>query len=319
MQLPSLSEIENAAALIALYVSPTPQYQWPLLSERCNSEVWVKHENTTPIGSFKIRGGITYMADLDTSRVICATRGNHGQSVAYAARIFGMQATVVVPKGNSASKNASMRAFGATLIEHGRDFTEAHEYAHHLAVEQNFHFVPSFHRKLVVGVATCGLELLKRVPDLDEVYVPVGLGSEICAMIAVREALGLKTEIIGVVADKAPAYALSFEKGQVVSTESADTFADGVAVRVPDAEALSIMTQHVSRFVRVTEREIADAMRFYFTDTHHIVEGAGASSLAALIKDKSRFDSRRAGVIASGGNVNLELYCKILNGSYCFD
>ncbi len=319
MQLPSLNEIESAAELIAPYVSPTPQYQWPLLSDRCNAEVWVKHENTTPIGSFKIRGGITYMADLDTSRVICATRGNHGQSVAYAARIFGMQATVVVPKDNSAAKNTSMRAFGATLVEYGRDFTEAHEYAHHLAIEQNFHFVPSFHRNLVVGVATCGLELLKCVPELDEVYVPVGLGSEICAMIAVREALGLKTEIIGVVADKAPAYALSFEKGQVVSTDSADTFADGVAVRVPDAEALSIMTQHVSRFIRVTEREIADAMRFYFTDTHHVVEGAGASSLAALIKDESRSDNRRAGVIASGGNVNLDLYWKILNGSYSFD
>ncbi|MYD78933.1 MAG: threonine dehydratase [Gammaproteobacteria bacterium] len=319
MKLPSLGEIENAAALIAPYVSPTPQYQWPLLSDRCKTEVWVKHENTTPIGSFKIRGGITYMADLDTDRVICATRGNHGQSVAYAARIFGMQATVVVPKDNSAAKNASMRAFGATLIEHGRDFTEAHEYAHQLADDQNLHFVPSFHHKLVVGVATCGLELLRRIPDLDEVYVPVGLGSEICAMIAVREALGLETKIIGVVADKAPAYALSFEKGQVVSTDSADTFADGVAVRVPDTEALTIMTQYVSRFIRVTEREIADAMRFYFTDTHHVIEGAGASSLAALIKDKARSDNRRAGVIASGGNVNLNLYCEILSGSYCFD
>lgn len=319
MKLLSLSEIENAAALIAPYVAPTPQYQWPLLSDRCNSEVWVKHENTTPIGSFKIRGGITYMADLDTDHVVCATRGNHGQSVAYAARIFGMRATVVVPKNNSTAKNASMRAFGATLIEYGRDFTEAHEYAHQIADEQNLHFVPSFHHKLVEGVATCGLELFKRAPHLDEIYVPVGLGSEICAIIAAREALGLKTEIIGVVADKAPAYALSFEKGQVVSTDSADTIADGIAVRVPDAEALAIMTQHVSRFIRVTEREIADAMCIYFTDTHHVVEGAGASSLAALIKDKSRSNSRCAGVIASGGNVNQDLYCNILNGSYCFD
>ncbi len=316
MQLPSLSEIETAAQLIAPHVSPTPQYRWPLLGERCGVEVWVKHENTTPIGSFKIRGGITYLSSIEADRVICATRGNHGQSVAYAANLFGMQATVVVPKGNSAAKNASMRAFGAALIEYGRDFTEAHDYAHRLASERGLHFVPSFHRSLSVGVATCGLEFLTHVSNLDTLYVPVGLGSEICAMIAAREALGLKTEIIGVVADNAPAYALSFEQGRVIATESANTIADGVAVRVPDAEALAVMRKYVSRFVCVSENEIAEAMRIYFTDTHHVIEGAGAVTLAALIKDKSRHAIQRAGVIASGGNVNQDLYCDILSGNF---
>lgn len=316
MNLPSLSEIKAAAALIAPYVSPTPQYCWPLLSERCETEVWVKHENTTPIGSFKIRGGINYLANLDSDHVICATRGNHGQSVAFAANVFGKKATVVVPKGNSAAKNASMRAFGANLVEYGRDFTEAHVYTHQQSEELNLHFVPSFDRKLVVGVATCGLEILTGIPDLDILYVPVGLGSEICAMVAVREALELDTAIVGVVADRAPAYALSFEQGRVVTTDSADTIADGVAVRVPNQQALDVMRQHVSRFVRVTETEIVDAMRIYFTDTHHVIEGAGAASLAALIKEKSEVSGKRVGVIASGGNINLDLYSSILNGTF---
>ncbi len=316
MQLPSLNEIESAAELIAPHVSPTPQYSWPLLNQRCNAQVWVKHENTTPIGSFKIRGGITYLADLKVDEVICATRGNHGQSVAYAARLFDIQATVVAPHGNSQAKNASMRAFGAKLIEHGRDFNEAHQYARTLAAEQNHHFVPSFHRQLIVGVASCGLELFQKVSDLDIVYVPVGLGSEICAMIAVREALGLSTEIVGVVADNAPSYALSFEQGKMISTSTANTIADGVAVREPNQEALDIVQSHVSRFVRVSESAIADAMRIYFTDTHHVIEGAGAISLAALIKDSSEQASKRVGVIASGGNVNLDLYCAILNGTF---
>ncbi len=314
MQLPSLSEIESAAALIAPHVQPTPQFQWPLLAQRCGTEVWVKHENVTPIGSFKIRGGITYMANRQPTRVICATRGNHGQSVAYAARLYNMTATVVVPQCNSTAKNAAMRAFGATLIEHGRDFSDAHEFARQLAAEQNLHLVPSFHRQLVVGVATCGLELLTQVAGLDIVYVPIGLGSEICAMIAAREALGLSTEVVGVVADNAPAYALSVERGTPVHTESAATIADGVAVRIPDAEALAVIQQHATRIVRVTEQEIAEAVRIYYTDTHHVIEGAGAVTLAALIKEKSRLTDRRTAVIASGGNIDLDLYCDILRG-----
>ncbi len=319
MQLPSLSEIENAAQLIAPHVAPTPQYSWPLLRDRCNAQVWVKHENTTPIGSFKIRGGITYLANIDTDHVICATRGNHGQSVAYAAKINGTNATVVVPHGNSVAKNAAMRAFGATLIESGKDFTEAHLHAQQLATDMGCHFVPSFHRHLVVGVATCGLELLNAVTNLDAVYVPIGLGSEICAMIAAREALGLETEIIGVVADNAPAYALSFQQGKRLTTDTADTIADGVAVREPNQEALTIIQQFVTRIVPVTEAEIAASMRIYFTDTHHVIEGAGAISLAALIKERSQMTGRCVGVIASGGNVNLDLYRRILGDKFLPD
>ncbi len=315
MQLPTLSEIENAAALIGYYVAPTPQFRWPLLCERYATEVWVKHENVTPIGSFKIRGGITYLANQKFDQVICATRGNHGQSVAYAARLFNKQATIVVPKGNSTTKNAAMRAFGGTLIEWGHDFLEAHNFAQQLAEERELHFVPSFHHQLVIGVATGGMELLTHVPDLDIIYVPIGLGSEICAMIAAREALGLSAEIVGVVADNAPAYALSFEQDKPVCTATANTFADGIAVRGVDAEALAIIRQHVMRIIRVTEREIADAMRIYFTDTHHVIEGAGAAALAGLIQEKSQLTDRRVGVIASGGNVNLDLYREILRGN----
>ena len=313
MRLPSLEEINSAASLISSYLPPTPQYQWPLLCNRSGTQVWVKHENTTPIGSFKLRGGIHYLSNTPHDRVITATRGNHGQSVAFAAGLFGKSATVVFPHGNSASKIAAMRALGAELIEYGRDFSEAHEYAHQQARQQGLHFVPSFDRKLVVGVASYALELFQAVPNLNAVYVPIGLGSEICAVIAAREALGIDVEIIGVVAENAPAYALSFEQGKVVKTDSADTLADGVAVRIPNREALEIILEYVSRIVRVSELQIASAMRHYFTDTHHVVEGAGASTLAALLKEKNLMAGKRVAIIASGGNVDLNLYMSILN------
>ena len=315
MRLPSRSEMDAAASLVYKHMQPTPQYRWPLLCERSGCDVWVKHENTTPIGSFKIRGGINYLKNTADDRVITATRGNHGQSIAYAAGLFGKQATVVVPHGNSTSKNAAMRAFGAELIEHGRDFSEAHDFAHQRAGELDMHFVPSFHDRLIAGVASYALELFKAVPRLDAVYVPIGLGSEICAVIAARKAMQLKTDIIGVVADQAPAYALSFEQSRLVTTESADTFADGVAVRIPNQQALDIIQKHVSRVVRVSEQAIAEAIRNYFTDTHHVIEGAGAAALAALIQEKERMKGLRVGVIASGGNIDADLFCKILSST----
>ena len=314
MLLPTLEEIKQATDLIAPYLAPTPQYRWPLLCQRCDSEVWVKHENTTPIGSFKIRGGLFYLSDLPDEHVIAATRGNHGQSVALAATMFGKKATVVVPRGNSVSKNMSMQAFGATLIEKGQDFDDALEYALQLSTRENAHLIPSFSRKLVTGVASCGLELFSHCSDLDAIYVPIGLGSEICAIISAREGLGLDTEIIGVVADNAPTYALSFASGEPVPTNSSTTIADGVAVRNPNLQALNLITQYVSRIIRVSETQIKDAMRAYFTDTHHVIEGAGAISLAALIKDKQNACGKRNAVIASGGNVDLDLYRTVLNG-----
>ena len=315
MQLPSLEEIQSAATIVAEHVRPTPQYKWPLLCQRCGTEVWVKHENHTAIGSFKIRGGLNYLAKRRPNSIISATRGNHGQSIAYAASKIGAVATIVMPYGNSKEKNAAMRALGAQLIEYGRDFDESLIHATSLGENSGAHFVPSFHRDLVVGVATYGLELFSAVENIDTVYVPIGLGSGICGVISAREALGLSTEIVGVVAEQADAYAQSFEQRQVIETQSSNTFADGIAVRVPNLDSLQIILDNVNRIVRISETEIAAAMRYFFTDTHNIVEGAGASTLAAALKDKQRNENKRIAVIASGGNVDTDVYRKILSGS----
>jgi len=315
MKLPVLEEITAAAQRIRPYVAPTPQYRWPLLCARCETDVWVKHENTTPVGSFKIRGGLNYMFECDAPHVVTATRGNHGQSVALAAALTGKKTTVYVPYNNSETKNIAMRAWGADLVEYGEDFSEAHDRARQAARDQNLHLLPSFDRKLVVGVSTYAFELFDKVPDLDAVYVPIGLGSEICAVIAAREAMGLShIQIIGVVAENAPAYALSFEQKRPVETKSANTIADGVAVRIPDNTALDVIVQYAARVVQVSEKQIAQAMRHYFTDTHHVIEGAGACTLAALLKEKQTMRGKKTAVIASGGNVDAKLYRSILSG-----
>jgi threonine dehydratase len=289
-----------------------------LLSERVAAEVWVKHENHTPLGAFKIRGGLVYMTDLKRREpklkgVIAATRGNHGQSVAFACRRVGFQAVIVVPNGNSREKNAAMRAQGAELIEHGHDFQAAYEYARDLARERGLHPMPSFDRRLVAGVASYALELFRAAPDLDTVYVPIGLGSGICGTMAARDALGLKTKVVGVVAVEAPAYALSFGAGKPVSTNSADTMADGVACRVPDPDALALILKGAERIVSVSEAEIRAAMRHLFTDTHNLAEGAGAAALAGLLQEKDRMAGRRVAVIQSGGNIDRELYLSVLS------
>ncbi|MHA1113890.1 MAG: threonine dehydratase [Alphaproteobacteria bacterium] len=313
------AEIEETAAFVHGVIPPTPQYLWPLLSEACGCEVWVKHENHTPIGAFKIRGGLTYMDGLARATpgldgIISATRGNHGQSIAFAARRLGLAAVIVVPEGNSVEKNAAMRALGAELIEHGHDFQAALEFAVGLASARGLHIIPAFHPWLVRGVASCGFEFLNAVTDLDRVYVPIGQGSGICAMIAVRDALGLTTEIVGVVAANAPAYARSFEAGTPISTNSAATFADGLACRVPVAEAVAIIAGGAERVVTVTEDDIAAAMRLYFSATHNLAEGAGAASLAALLAEPERNRGKRVGVILSGGNIDAAAYAEILDG-----
>lgn len=292
---------------------PTPQFAWPLLAERAGCEVWVKHENHTPIGAFKVRGGLVYFDRQRPSRgVISATRGNHGQSIAFAGRRAGIAVTIVVPQGNSTEKNAAMRAFGAELIEHGRDFDEARAEAERLAGECGLAMVPSFHRDLVLGVATYALELLRTVPSLETVYAPIGMGSGICGLIRTRDLLGLGTKIVGVQSERAPSYALSFAAGRVVTTESADTFADGMATRVPDSEALEIIRRGAERIVTVSEDEIAGAVRTLFTCTHNVAEGAGAAPLAALLKEREAMRGRRTGVILSGGNVDLALFQRVL-------
>lgn len=315
--LPSRTELERAAEVVHAAFSPTPQYSWPLLNRRVGTDVWVKHENHTPIGAFKVRGGLTYMDALkrhspDVAGIVTATRGNHGQSVAFAARKTGLQAIVVVPHGNSVEKNAAMRAMGAELIEHGHDFQAAYEYAMGLAEERKLHPLRSFHPWLIAGVGTYGMELFRAVADIDTVYVPIGLGSGICGTIAAREALGLKARIVGVVAENAPCYALSFARKAPVSTNSADTIADGMACRVPDEGALDIIFRHAERIVSVSEEEIKAAMRHYFTDTHNIAEGAGAGPLAALLRERDRMAGKRVALILSGGNIDRGLYIGIL-------
>ena len=314
MTLPGKTEIEAAAELIYASFPATPQRVWPLLAERAGTEVWVKHENHTPIGAFKIRGGLTYMAQCEAGGMVTATRGNHGQSVAYAARQAGKRVTVVVPEGNSREKNAAMRAFGSELVVHGRDFQDAFEHALALADGEGLHFLPSFHPALVAGVATYSYELLSAAPHLDTLYVPIGLGSGICGAIAAREALGLRTEIVGVVAQKAPCYALSFEAGRAVSTNSADTMADGMACRTPNEAALAIVLEHAARIVTLEDEEIEAAMRHYFTDTHNVIEGAGAAPLAALLKERERMAGKAVGLVASGGNIDIEVYRRGLAG-----
>src|SRR5215471_7483980 len=272
-----LDTLEKAAALVHRMVPPTPQYCWPLLSRRVGAELWVKHENHTPIGAFKIRGGLVYLdelrrADPGVRGVVTATTGNHGQSIALAATRLGIDATIVAPHGNSVEKNRAMAAFGARLVEAGHDFQAAYEFALDLATRENLHFIQSYHALLVRGVASYGLELFRAVPDLDVVYVPIGLGSGISGVIAAREALRLSTEIVGVVAANAPTYALSFNAGGPVSTNTADTMAGGLAVRVPDPEALEIIRRGATRILTVTDDEIRRAMRVLFRDTHNVAE-----------------------------------------------
>jgi threonine dehydratase len=316
-----LATLEEAAALVHASMPPTPQYCWPLLSERCGAEVWVKHENHTPTGAFKIRGGLLFASTLkreepDVTGVICATRGNHGQSVATAARRNGLRAVIVVPEGNSVEKNAAMTAQGGELVVHGSDFQAALEHAEAMAAAENLRMFPSFHELLVRGVASYALELFDGAPELDTVYVPIGLGSGICAVIAARDALKLKTKVVGVVSANAPAYALSFRAGEPVSTNSADTMADGMACRVPVPEAVARINNGVDRIVEVEDPEIEAAMRHYFTDTHNIAEGAGAAGLAALLKERDRMLGRRVGVVLTGGNVDTDVYCRVLaNGA----
>ena len=315
----SLNEIEAAAALVHAAMPPTAQYAWPLLSRRTGCETWVKHENHTPTGAFKVRGGLVYMDGLKrrsprTSGAVSATRGNHGQSIALAAARNGIAATIVVPLGNSVEKNAAMRAFGAELVEAGHDFDAAKDAAMKLAGERGLAMVPSFHRDLVAGVASYALELFRTAPPLDTVYVPIGLGSGICGTIAVRDALGLGTKIVGVVSTEAPAYALSFAAGNVVATNSADTMADGMAVRGPDAEALTIILKGAERIVQVSDAEIGAAMRAYYEDTHQLTEGAGAAALAALLQERDRFAGKRVGLVLSGGNIDRPVYLRILAG-----
>ncbi|MEZ5559409.1 MAG: threonine dehydratase [Pseudomonadales bacterium] len=315
----TLGELEQALTLVHGSMPPTPQYAWPLLGERAGCEVWVKHENHTPTGAFKVRGGLVFLDELAAGNelppgFVTATRGNHGQSIPYAAARFGVPVTVLVPEGNSREKNRAMRAWGAQLVVHGSDFDEAREEAARLARERGLQFAPSFHPALVRGVATYALELFRAAPPLDTVYVPIGMGSGICGLITTRDLLGLDTEIVGVVSSHAPAYALSVARGSVVQTNSAQTFADGMACRVPDPAALAVISAGTARILQVNDDEVAAAMRALFEDTHNVAEGAGAAALAGLMQEAERQRGRRVAVILTGGNVDRDVFAEVLSG-----
>ena len=313
------AELEAAAALIYRHMLPTPQYRWPMLNAVVGTEVWVKHENHTPTGAFKVRGGITYIDWLtrtraDTRGICTATRGNHGQSQARAAHAAGLIAKIYVPEGNSQEKNAAMAAFGGEVIVYGADFDAARLEAMRVAEEDDLMPVPPFHRELVRGVASYALEFFAGSAELDTVYVPIGCGSGICSVISVRDVLGLKTKVVGVVSTEAPAAKRSFEAGRVIETDSARTFADGLAVRMPVQEAFEIYAKGAERIVAVSDLEIADAMRCYYRCTHNIAEGAGAAPLAALMQERDTLRGKTVGVILCGGNIDADQFATVLNG-----
>lgn len=308
-----LKELERAHAIVGQAVPATPAHAWPLLSQRLGTEVVVKHENHTPTGAFKVRGGLTYVDHLKRERpatrgLISATRGNHGQSIAFAGRRHGLPVTIYVPRGNSIEKNRAMVAFGGELVEHGDDFQAAREEAYRRAERDGLHMVPSFHPDLVLGVATYALELFRAAPDLDILFVPIGQGSGICGCIMARDLLGLKTEIVGVQSTEAPSYALSFAARAVMNTNSSNTLADGMATRAPDADALAVILKGASRIVQVTDDEIALAIRALWTDTHNLAEGAGAAALAAALQEKTKLSGKRVGLVLSGGNIDFDLF-----------
>lgn len=310
-----LGQLERAHAVVGRAMPPTPAHAWPLLSERLGAQVRVKHENHTPIGAFKVRGGLIYVDRMKRERpqaigLISATRGNHGQSLAFAARRHGLPVTIVVPHGNSLEKNRAMRALGAELVEHGDDFQAAREEAYRRADVSGLEIVPAFHPDLVLGVATYALELLRAAPDLDVLYVPIGQGSGICGCILARDLLGLTTEIVGVQSTEAPSYALSFAAGTIVTTETSNTLADGMATRIPDPDALAIIRKGAARIVQVSDGEIGAAIRAYWTDTHNLAEGAGAAALAAAFQDKPKLRGKRVGLILSGGNIDFDLFTR---------
>lgn len=319
MRMPDGVAIESAAAIVYRAMPPTPQYVWPQLAQALGTEVWLKHENHTPLGAFKVRGGLTYFDHLRRTQpgvrgVIGATRGNHGQSIAFAAQRTGLRCVLVVPQANSREKSAAMRALGAELIEHGADFQAAREFAIDLAARDGLHFVPSFHLDLVAGVATCWAELFRAAPDLDRVYVPIGQGSGICACVAARDVFSARTRIVGVVSAHARCYALSAQAGRAIESPVTTVLADGLACRVPDPLSLDVVRRFVERVIEVTDDEIAAAMRTLYGATHNVAEGAGAASLAGAVNERALLAGLKVGLTLSGGNVDAELFVRVLRG-----
>lgn len=321
MQLPTIDQIHDAQNLIYRYMPPTPQYSWPLLNQRLGTEAWIKHENHSPVGAFKLRGALVYATWLKQTQpglsgLVAATRGNFGQGVAMAARLLGLKSVIVVPHGNSLDKNRAMIAQGAELLQHGEDFQASLEFGRTFAAEHGYAFVESFHERLVWGTATYALELFHAAPPLQRVYVPIGMGSSICGVAAVRNALKLDTEVIGVTAAGCPAYARSFQQRKLIEAPAHTLIADGQACRTPSLQALEIIFANVARIVEVSDEEIAEAMTFYYQDTHNLAEGAGASTLAAALKEKDSLKGHRVGIVLTGGNVDSETFVAAISGTF---
>ncbi len=319
MTLPSLAQIHEAQSVLHPFMPPTPQYSWPLLNQRLGTEAWIKHENHTPVGAFKLRGALVYISwlkktDRSLKGVVAATRGNHGQGVGMAARLLGLTAIIVVPHGNSPEKNRAMLAQGVELIEHGHDFQDSLEFARTLADQRGVAMVDSFHERLVMGTATYALEFLEAVPPLATVYVPIGLGSSISGVCAARNALGLGTKVVGVVSQESPSYSLSFAQRKVVEAPSLSQIADGLACRTPNAQAMEVIWENVDRIIEVSDAEIANAMRAIYEDTHNLAEGAGAAALAGALKEKQLNEGCRIGMVLTGGNVDVDLFAKVIAG-----
>jgi threonine dehydratase len=319
MRLPSLDQVREAQAVLYQFMQPTPQYSWPLLNERLGTETWIKHENHTPVGAFKIRGALIFIHWLKTTQpsvkgVVAATRGNHGQGVAMAARLNGIKCVIVVPQRNSVEKNHAMVAQGAELIEHGHDFQESLEFARTLSKQRAYTMVDSFHERLVMGTATYAIEFFEAVPQLDVVYVPIGLGSSICGVAAVRNALGVRTEVIGVVAAKSPSYALSFSRRKIVDAPAATALADGLACRTPNRDAMEAIWENVSRIIEITDDEIAAAMCAVYQDTHNLAEGAAAAAFAGAMQESESNRGKRIGIILTGANVDAPVFAGVLAG-----
>ena len=321
MMLPTLFEIQQAQKIVYGYMPATPQYSWPLLNERIGAEVWTKHENHTPVGAFKVRGALLYLTWLKQSSpslqgVVAATRGNHGQGVGMAARLLGVEAVVVVPHCNSVEKNRAMKALGVELIEHGHDFQEALDFARTLAEERQLAMIDSFHERLVMGTATYALEFFQGAPSMDVIYVPIGLGSSICGVAAVRNALQLGTEIVGVVSAESPSYSLSFKQHKIVEAPPRTLIADGLACRTPNPQAMEAIWANVARVIEVSDDEIAEAIRALYQDTHNVAEGAGAAALAGAIQESSSLgNAKRIGIVLTGGNIDARMFANVLTGT----
>ncbi len=313
----SFQGILAARKTVYRHLKPTPLIGHPLLSEWLGFPAWVKHENHNPTGSFKIRGGfnlVSHLSESEKSRgVITATRGNHGQSVALACRTYGVRCVIAVPEGNNPEKNEAMKAFGSELLVHGRDFDEARERVEQIQAEQRLRYIHSANEPLLVeGVGTYALEILEELPDVDCILVPVGGGSGISGVLTAVRAAAPKVQVIGVQAANAPSIYLSWKKGEKVTTDSADTMADGLATRVPFEMTFDIIHRYVDEVVTVTEEELMEAVFRIFQTTHNVAEGAGAATTAAAFKLRSRLAGKKVALVLSGGNITASLFQQVL-------